>query len=75
VERLMDFCAKSGFRRRVFIAMGPLGEATRRDGFRWGSCLTYGFVRRRLAPGQLPVKALAEASRALLRKPAPSRPE
>ncbi|HNG45231.1 MAG TPA: type I 3-dehydroquinate dehydratase [Elusimicrobiota bacterium] len=75
VERLMDFCAKSGFRRRVFIAMGPLGEATRRDGFRWGSCLTYGFVRRRLAPGQLPVKALAEASRALLRKAAPSRPE
>ncbi len=68
VERLMDFCAKSTFRRRAFIAMGPLGEKTRREGFRWGSCLTYGYVRRRLAPGQLPVKLLAD----LARSPSPA---
>jgi 3-dehydroquinate dehydratase-1 len=42
VTRLMDFCAKTPFRRRVFIAMGPLGVQSRMDGFRHGSLLTYG---------------------------------
>ncbi len=60
VRRFMDFCQKCAFRRRVFIAMGPLGKDTRREGFRWGSCLTYGYVRKPLAPGQLPVKQLAQ---------------
>jgi hypothetical protein len=36
VTRLMDFCAKTPFRRRVFIAMGPLGVQSRMDGFRHG---------------------------------------
>lgn len=69
VDRWMEACAKSPFRRRVFIAMGPLGEITRREGFRWNSCLTYGYIRRRVAPGQLPVKVLAEAVRSLPQKP------
>ncbi len=61
VTRLMDFCAKTPFRRRVFIAMGPLGVQSRMDGFRHGSLLTYGHVRRPLAPGQWPVHRLAAA--------------
>jgi 3-dehydroquinate dehydratase-1 len=61
VVRLMDFCAKTPFRRRAFIAMGPLGLQSRVDGFRNGSLLTYGYVRRPLAPGQWPVRRLAAA--------------
>jgi 3-dehydroquinate dehydratase-1 len=61
VDRLMDFCAKTLFRRRVFIAMGPLGLPSRVDGFRHGSLLTYGHVRRPLAPGQWSVARLASA--------------
>ncbi|MBK8575332.1 MAG: type I 3-dehydroquinate dehydratase [Elusimicrobia bacterium] len=61
VDRLMDFCSKTPFRRRAFIAMGPLGLSSRVDGFRHGSLLTYGHVRRPLAPGQWPVARLAAA--------------
>ncbi len=61
VDRLMDFCAKAPFRRRAFIAMGPLGLQSRVDGFRQGSLLTYGYIRRPLAPGQWPVRRLAAA--------------
>jgi 3-dehydroquinate dehydratase-1 len=68
VDRLMDFCSRSSFRRRAFIAMGPLGLASRLEGFRQGSLLTYGYIRRPLAPGQWPIKRLA----ATLKKPATS---
>ena len=61
VDRLMDFCAQAPFRRRAFIAMGALGLSSRIDGFRHGSLLTYGYVRRPLAPGQWPVRRLAAA--------------
>ena len=61
VVRLMEVCAKSPFRRRAFIAMGPLGLSSRIDGFRHGSLLTYGHVRRPLAPGQWPIRRLAAA--------------
>lgn len=61
VVRLMDVCAKNPFRRRAFIAMGALGLSSRIDGFRHGSLLTYGYVRRSLAPGQWSVSRLAAA--------------
>ncbi|MBL8023154.1 MAG: type I 3-dehydroquinate dehydratase [Elusimicrobia bacterium] len=61
VVRLMDFCSRSLFRRKAFIAMGPLGLASRLEGFRQGSCLTYGYIRRPLAPGQWPIARLAAA--------------
>jgi 3-dehydroquinate dehydratase-1 len=65
VERLMDFCAKAAFKRRVFIPLGSLGKEIRAGGgWACGSCLTYGYVRRPLAPGQLPVNRLAAALKA-----------
>jgi 3-dehydroquinate dehydratase-1 len=56
VDRFMDFCRRSSFPRRAFIAMGSLGKGSRLDGFHWGSCLTYGYVRKPLAPGQMKIK-------------------
>lgn len=63
VGRLMSFCAAGHFRRKVFIPMGPLGRAARADGFSSGSLMTYGYVRKPLAPGQWPVSALSAAAR------------
>lgn len=60
VDRLMAFCARAPFRRRVFIAMGPLGLETRLQGFDHGSLWTYGYVRHPLAPGQWPVQKLVK---------------
>jgi 3-dehydroquinate dehydratase-1 len=61
--RFMDVCAAAPARYRVFLAMGPLGRASRLDGFSKGSCLTYGFVRKPVAPGQLSVKEIARAQK------------
>ncbi|MBI4396535.1 MAG: type I 3-dehydroquinate dehydratase [Elusimicrobia bacterium] len=60
VERFLEFCRKAPFRYRVFLAMGPLGRESRKEGFRWGSCLSYGYVRKPMAPGQWPVRELAK---------------
>ncbi len=63
VDRLMEFCAGAVFPHKVFIAMGPLGARSRLEGFRWGSALTYGYVRAPMAPGQMPVETLVKAQR------------
>lgn len=68
VGRLMAFCQNGNFRRKVFVPMGPLGRAARAEGFLSGSLMTYGYVRKPLAPGQWPVSELAAASRRLARK-------
>jgi 3-dehydroquinate dehydratase-1 len=44
--------------RVVAIVMGPRGRRSRLDPSSWGSCMTYGFVGRAAAPGQIPVKSL-----------------
>lgn len=62
VDRLMGFCGKSEG-RRAFIAMGALGRRTRLNPAKWGSCLTYGFVGKSAAPGQVPVRVLAKKLR------------
>jgi len=61
VARLMNFCAAVPARYRVFIPMGPMGRASRLNGFSKGSCLTYGYVRRPVAPGQIAVKEILRA--------------
>ena len=58
ITAFMDFCASARFPRQAFIMMGPRGQETRREGYRWGSCLTYGYVRKPLAPGQISVQEL-----------------
>ncbi len=62
VERFMDFCDRSSFKYRVFIPMGRLGIQSRINGFQYGSCLTYGYIRKPLAPGQVPVAELVKAN-------------
>ncbi len=56
----MQHCLTLRSTRRVFIAMGELGKISRLAGFCFGSCLTYGFVKRSAAPGQVPVRDLAQ---------------
>lgn len=63
VERFMSFCEEASFRRRVFIPLGPLGRTAREQGFSSGSAMTYGFVRKPLAPGQLSVRHLVQQTR------------
>jgi 3-dehydroquinate dehydratase-1 len=62
-DRLMDFCSRRPLPRRAFIPMGPLGARARREGHRWGSCLTYGYTRKPLAPGQPSVARLVGSRR------------
>ena len=64
VARFMEFCRRTPFKRRVFLPMGPKGRESRKNGFEYGSCLTYGYVRRPTAPGQFSVRELAKAVRA-----------
>ena len=53
---------------KVFIAMGNLGFLSRIVGFSYGSCLTYGYVQNSMAPGQIPVKDLAQICRTFYSK-------
>jgi 3-dehydroquinate dehydratase-1 len=50
------------------IGMGPLGTRTRVSFAALGSCLTYGYLDRPSAPGQLPASSLVEQLRVLLPK-------
>jgi 3-dehydroquinate dehydratase-1 len=65
VDRFLEFARRAPVRHRAFLAMGRLGRVSRLEGFRWGSCLTYGFVRRRAAPGQTSVRDLVRHLRSL----------
>ena len=42
------------------IGMGDLGASTRISFAKMGSCLTYGYLDRPMAPGQISAAALAE---------------
>ena len=56
--KFLGLCAALKKLPRVFIAMGPEGTATRIAGFTFGSGLTYGFIHKAVAPGQVPVQDL-----------------
>ena len=58
---LMEICSKCPVPRKVFIPMGSKGQEARLNGFSSGTCLTYGYVRKALAPGQLSVKAIVSS--------------
>jgi 3-dehydroquinate dehydratase-1 len=62
VDRLMNFCRVGATGRRVFIPMGPLGTEMRKQAFHYKSCLTFGYVRKPTAPGQVSVKELIEVN-------------
>lgn len=62
-ERLMEACRTARFRFRAFLPMGPAAMRYRLEGYRWGSCLSYGHVRGAVAPGQPSVGRLARAFR------------
>lgn len=60
VNKLMRMCRNLSNIRRIFIAMGPLGSVSRIKGFSYGSCITYGYLGKASAPGQLSVKELVK---------------
>jgi 3-dehydroquinate dehydratase-1 len=61
--RLLDFLRARQRRGLIVIGMGSAGVATRVFFALFGSLLTYGFVGRSGAPGQLPLADLYEALR------------
>lgn len=68
VKELTSFmldCLDFGNFPRAFIAMGELGRVSRIIGFSFGSSLTYGYIQKTTAPGQISVKKLAEYGKIL----------
>ncbi len=45
---------------KIFMVMGALGKMTRVVGFHFGSLMTYTFVGKPVAPGQIPLEELSE---------------
>ena len=60
VLKIMGLCQSMDGKKRVFIAMGETGKISRAAGFLYGSCLTYGYMSKPTAPGQLPVEELID---------------
>ena len=58
VIQLLQMCRNAKNVKRTFIAMGEIGRISRVAGFLFGSCLTYGYVNKPTAPGQLSVSEL-----------------
>ena len=63
VIQLLQMCRSAKNLKRTFIAMGELGRISRAAGFLFGSCLTYGYVNKPTAPGQLSVSEIVELCR------------
>ena len=60
IKRLMCVTAKNSHRKLVAIGMGELGKITRVAGFFFGSILTYTYIGRAFAPGQIEAGKLIE---------------
>ena len=59
-RRLLNFCSSWKKTRISVMSMGNLGAVSRLAGFLFGSCLTYGFIDKPVASGQLSVKDLVK---------------
>ena len=68
IETLQSLLASSWKVPICIIGMGPLGTRTRVSFAALGSCLTYGYLDKPSAPGQLPASELVRQLRALLPK-------
>lgn len=62
VGRLMLFCESWKKTPMAAVSMGEKGSISRIVGFVYGSCLTYGYVKKANAPGQISVKELSVCS-------------
>lgn len=62
VGRLMLFCESWKKTPMAAVSMGETGSISRIVGFVYGSCLTYGYVKKANAPGQVSVKELSVCS-------------
>ncbi|WP_457624349.1 type I 3-dehydroquinate dehydratase [Persephonella sp.] len=60
VSRIMCVTAKNREKKLVAIGMGDLGKITRVAGFFFGSVLTYTYIGRSFAPGQIEAGKLIE---------------
>lgn len=58
--RFLYTCSRLNSINRVFIAMGEIGKFSRIAGFCFGSCLTYGSMGQKTAPGQIPIPRLIQ---------------
>ncbi|MDA7857926.1 type I 3-dehydroquinate dehydratase [bacterium] len=63
VKKLLVFCQSWGKSPIAVISLGKIGAISRIAGFIFGSSLTYGYIKRPLAPGQMSVKDLVEKRR------------
>src|SRR3989338_5180031 len=57
--RFLYTCSRLNSINRIFIAMGEIGKFSRIAGFCFGSCLTYGSLSQKTAPGQIPIATLS----------------
>ncbi|WP_457639285.1 type I 3-dehydroquinate dehydratase [Persephonella sp.] len=60
ISRIMCVTAKNRDKKIVAIGMGELGKITRVAGFFFGSILTYTYIGRSFAPGQIEAGKLIE---------------
>lgn len=60
LARLLGFTHRNRDQNLITVAMGPLGTPSRTLGFLFGSLLTYTFLDRSHAPGQLSLQALCK---------------
>ena len=58
VVKLFGLCQALSNTPRIFIAMGEVGGISRASGFLYGSCITYGYIGKPTAPGQVSVEKL-----------------
>lgn len=58
VLKLFGLCKSLSATPRIFIAMGEVGGISRAAGFLYGSCITYGYIDKPTAPGQISVQKL-----------------
>ena len=66
VEILRSLLLRNGTAPLCVIGMGPLGTRTRVSFAALGSCLTYGYLDKPIAPGQLAAATLVEQLRQFL---------
>jgi len=58
VIKIFELCKSLNSTPRIFIAMGEVGGISRASGFLYGSCMTYGYMNKPTAPGQISVEKL-----------------
>lgn len=67
VWKFLFACSQMKKINRIFIVMGSIGTISRIIGFLFGSCLTYAYIEKTNAPGQIAIKDLVNYCRSFYR--------